>query len=201
MPVSSRRSDARRAAVHFACCHDVPLHACCSSTGIAERRERPRGSARERAGRRCWRPLRDSVRSGRSAPRPAAESTPARSTANSRAASTTRPTVRPPWCTTSSRVDRSYGARSNPKRARRLSAGTTCAAREDDAVDEARGIGHRGHLLDHLDVGDVAAAQRVGRPGDGEQDERSQRPSAAPHVSGPRQRRPRAPASVGQDRE
>src|SRR5262245_1194285 len=36
-----------------------------------------------------------------------------------------RPTCRPPDCTTMSRVRRSYGTRSKPKRARRLTAGTT----------------------------------------------------------------------------
>src|SRR5215218_10289802 len=44
---------------------------------------------------------------------------------NSRAESTIRPTTRSAWATTIRRVFRSYAARGNPNRARRLIAGTT----------------------------------------------------------------------------
>ncbi len=87
---------------------------------------------------------------------------------NSRAGSTSRPTERPVCCTTISRVrhvERRARNRSAPAVDRRHDR----TAREHDAVDKRRRIRDARDLLDHLDVRDVVAGQRVRRAGDREQ--------------------------------
>ena len=111
---------------------------------------------------------------------------------NSRQASTSRPTLRPCSCTTSSRVEVGGGALEAEARAH-VDRRHDLAAREHHAVDERRGVRHARHLLHHLDVRDVLAGQRVGRAGDDEQDVVVGASSCdLPHAVRPRRDRRRA---------
>ena len=83
-----------------------------------------------------------------------------------------RPTLRPPCCTTTSRVAHVVGRALEPEPRAQVQRRNDLAAREHHAVHERRGVGHRRDLLHHLDVRDLAAAHRVRRAGHGKQDER-----------------------------
>ena len=80
--------------------------------------------ARGSAGRRCWRPLRDSGRSGRVSADPGGWIDAGSSDRNSRAASTIRPTLRPPAC--DDQQPRATG-RTAPARTRTARAGSAPA--------------------------------------------------------------------------